>query len=79
VKQITLVAGAVILASVFIFPDLGAQAQGGAVAVPTQFDVTSVKPAAPGSRFDGAYLIYPGGRFVGINITVARLMQEPLT
>ncbi len=75
-KRITLFAHAALLGFWFIVPKLDAQAQGGATAPPKQFEVASVKPAVPGSKYNGAYLIAPGGRFLGINITVERLIQE---
>ena len=43
---------------------------------PKEFEVASIKPAAPDSKYVGAYLIAPGGRFMGINITVGRLIQQ---
>jgi uncharacterized protein (TIGR03435 family) len=40
------------------------------------FDVVSIKPAAPGTPSGGAYLLFPGGRFVGKNLPVKRLIIE---
>ena len=41
-----------------------------------QFEVASVKPAAPGAPGGGAYLLMPGGTFVGKNLPVKRLVME---
>ena len=41
-----------------------------------QFEVASIKPAAADSRVNGGYFIAPGGRFMGVNITAARLIEQ---
>jgi uncharacterized protein (TIGR03435 family) len=43
---------------------------------PHQFEVASIKPAAPGAPGGGAYLLMPGGTFVGKNLPVKRLVME---
>jgi uncharacterized protein (TIGR03435 family) len=53
-----------------IAPSLKAQAQ------LRQFEVASIKPAAAGTPAGGAYLLMPGGTFVGRNLTVKRLVME---
>jgi uncharacterized protein (TIGR03435 family) len=48
----------------------------GASTHPQQFEVASIRPAAPGAPSGGAYLLMPGGTFVGKNLPVKRLVME---
>jgi hypothetical protein len=64
---------AIVVTTWFISPAAQAQTS---TAPPTRFEVASVKPAVPGSPGGGAYLLLPGGSFVGKNLSVRRLVME---
>ena len=54
----------------------GLRVEAQAPAPPKQFEVASIRPAAPGAPGGGAYLLMPGGTFVGRNLPVKRLVME---
>src|ERR1700689_547852 len=64
---------AIVVTAWFLCPTVQAQIS---TAPPARFDVASIKPAAPGSPGGGAYLLLPGGSFVGKNLPVRRLVME---
>jgi bla regulator protein blaR1 len=72
-KPIILSIAAIVATTWFLCPAAPAQTS---TAPPTRFEVASVKPAAPGSPGGGAYLLLPGGSFVGRNLPVRRLVME---
>jgi uncharacterized protein (TIGR03435 family) len=73
-------AAVVLVISSFIAPSLKAQVlppkPTGTSTQLQQFVVASVMPAAPGAPGGGAYLLMPGGTFVGRNLPVKRLVME---